>query len=212
MSNKTKKKSINRPAAKAPQKKTNLLPILAVAAAAICAAVVFLANRNGILRGNDDNVREANESNTVASGGTQTENNGTDRENSGAVTIASGESLVIPTADITANASFYPVEVNGTSMEIIAVRDSAGNIRTAFNTCQICYDSGRGYYVQSGNYLVCQNCGNRFSMDQVEIESGGCNPWPIFDENKTVTDDEISISYDFLVEAQRIFANWKRNY
>ena len=48
-------------------------------------------------------------------------------------------------------------------------------------------------------------------MDQVGMESGGCNPWPIFAENKTVTADEISISYDFLVEAQGIFANWKGN-
>lgn len=119
---------------------------------------------------------------------------------------------MIHTADITTDASFFPVEVNGTRMEVIAVKDSEGNIRTAFNTCQVCYDSGRGYYVQSGDYLVCQNCGNRFSMDQVEIESGGCNPWPIFAENKTVTADEISISYDFLTEAQGIFANWKGKY
>lgn len=148
----------------------------------------------------------------VKGNGNSNEGGDTDRENNGAVTIASGESLVIPTADITADASFYPVEVDGINMEVIAVKDSEGNIRTAFNTCQICYGSGRGYYVQSGNYLVCQNCGNRFSMDQVEIESGGCNPWPIFDKNKTVTADEISISYDFLVESQGIFANWKINY
>lgn len=204
MSNK-KKKPNYKPTAKAPQKKTKLLPILAVAAVAICAVVVFLVNGNEISKGSDDTDREDNASDTVISGETQIENIGT-------VTIASGESLVIPTADITTDASFYPVEVDGTNMEVIAVRDSAGNIRTAFNTCQICYDSGRGYYVQSGNYLVCQNCGNRFSMDQVEIEAGGCNPWPIFDENKTVTADEISISYDFLVESQRIFANWNGNY
>lgn len=170
--------------------KKNFLPLAAVAAVAVCALVVFLTNGDK----------------------SSTDNGGTDRKNIGSVTIASGESLVIPTADITTDASFYPVEVNGTSMEVIAVRDSAGAVRTAFNTCQVCYDSGRGYYVQSGDYLVCQNCGNRFAMDQVEIESGGCNPWPIFPENKTVTADAISISYDFLVEAQGIFANWKGRY
>ena len=57
--------------------------------------------------------------------------------------------------------------------------------------------------------LVCQNCGNRFTVDQVEIESGGCNPWPIFPEDKTVTDDAVSISYEYLREATQIFANWK---
>ena len=39
--------------------------------------------------------------------------------------------------------------------------------------------------------------------------SGGCNPWPIFSENKTVTEEQISISYDFLSASKEIFANWK---
>lgn len=134
------------------------------------------------------------------------------RKEESAAVVESGEALVINTADVTTDASFYPVLVDGTRMEIIAVRDSQGEIRTAFNTCQVCYGSGRGYYVQSGNYLVCQNCGNRFSMDQVEREYGGCNPWPIFEESKTVTDDTISISYDFLAESKEIFANWKTDY
>lgn len=123
--------------------------------------------------------------------------------------ISNGESLVIPVSEISDTARFYPVKVDGTQMEVIAVKDSEGNIRTAFNTCQICYSSGRGYYVQDGKVLVCQNCGNRFTVDQIEIESGGCNPWPIFSKDKTVTDASISISYDYLHAATQIFANWK---
>jgi hypothetical protein len=49
-------------------------------------------------------------------------------------------------------------------------------------------------------------------MDQVEVEGGGCNPWPIFDENKTVTEDSITISYDFLKDSKGIFAHWKGDY
>ena len=94
-------------------------------------------------------------------------------------------------------------------MEVLAVRASDGTVRTAFNTCQSCFTSGRGYYVQEGNDLVCQNCGFHFTPDQVEIQSGGCNPWPIFEENKTVTEDEIQISYDFLKESSVIFEYWK---
>ena len=101
-------------------------------------------------------------------------------------------------------------EVDGTQMEVLTVRDSAGVIRTAYNTCQICYDSGRGYYVQSGSVLVCQNCGNRFTADQVEVQSGGCNPWPIFPQSKTVTDEAVCISYDELHRATEIFAGWKQ--
>ncbi|MDR2357693.1 MAG: DUF2318 domain-containing protein [Oscillospiraceae bacterium] len=117
--------------------------------------------------------------------------------------------IVIPVADISEKAGFYPAEIDGTSLEVIAVKAPDGTIRTAFNTCQVCYGSGRGYYKQDGDALVCQNCGNRFKMSQVEIESGGCNPWPIFDENKTVTDESITISYDLLRQATQIFANWK---
>ena len=124
--------------------------------------------------------------------------------------IEKGDSLLIKTEDLSEDAEFYPVEVDGTEMEVIAVKDAKGTVRTAFNTCQICYDSGNGYYKQEGDKLVCQNCGNSFTMDQVGNTSGECNPWPILEDDKTVTDDEIQISYDFLKESSEIFANWKR--
>lgn len=120
---------------------------------------------------------------------------------------ASGESvtsikkdgyLAIPIADLSQTASFYKADIDGTEIELVALKDSKGNLRTAFNACQVCYSSGRGYYRQEGKYLVCQNCGNSFTIDQVGIASGGCNPWPILDSDRTVTDDEIQISYDVL--------------
>lgn len=123
--------------------------------------------------------------------------------------IKEGENLVIPISDLSEKARFYPVEVDGTEMEVIAGKDSQGEIRTAFNTCQVCYDSGNGYYRQLGDELVCQNCGNSFTMDVVGETAGGCNPVPILEENRTVTDSEIQISYDFLKESSDIFANWK---
>lgn len=134
----------------------------------------------------------------------------TAEDNSAAV--LADQDLVIPISEISEEAKFYPIEVDGTPLEVVAVKASDGSIRTAFNTCQVCYDSGKGYYKQQGDLLVCQNCGNQFSMDRVEVEAGGCNPWPIFDENKTVTEDSITISYDFLKESKGIFANWKGSY
>jgi uncharacterized membrane protein len=118
--------------------------------------------------------------------------------------------LVIPLAEITENAVFYPVDIGGTRLEVLAVKAPDGTVRTAFNTCQVCYSSGRGYYKQAGTVLVCQNCGNRFRMSQVGVRSGGCNPVPIPAANKTVTDTAITISKDFLTEARAIFSRWKR--
>ena len=112
--------------------------------------------------------------------------------------VEKGGYLTIPISDLSQTASFYKADLDGTEVEIVALKDSKGNLRTAFNACQVCYSSGRGYYRQDGEYLVCQNCGNSFTIDQVGIASGGCNPWPILDSDRTVTDDEIQISYDVL--------------
>lgn len=117
--------------------------------------------------------------------------------------------IIIQTKDITEQPRFYPAVMNGTALEVIAVKASDGTIRTAFNTCQVCYSSGRGYYKVENNQLVCQNCGNRFNMDDVEVTRGGCNPVPITSEYKTVTTDTITITKDFLSKATTIFQNWK---
>lgn len=127
-------------------------------------------------------------------------------------TLSDGGDLIIPLNEVTQEASFYPVEVDGTKLEVLAIKASDGTVRTAFNTCQICYSSGRGYYVQNGDMLVCQNCGNQFVADQVEVVKGGCNPVPIFEEDKVVTEDNITISKEFLRETKDIFANWKSQF
>ena len=117
--------------------------------------------------------------------------------------------LVIQTKNVTEKAGFYPVKIDGTDMEVIAVKASDGTIRTAFNTCQVCNNSGKGYYKEEGNQLVCQNCGNRFGMDDVEVTKGGCNPVPITDEYKSTSNDTITISKDVLKQATVLFQTWK---
>jgi len=46
-------------------------------------------------------------------------------------------------------------------------------------------------------------------MDQIEVVKGGCNPVPIFDEQKVVNGDTITITKEFLQEAEIICSNWK---
>jgi uncharacterized membrane protein len=96
-------------------------------------------------------------------------------------------------------------------MEVLAVKAPDGTIRTSFNTCQVCYGSGRGYYKQEGDVLVCQNCGNRFKTSQVEKIKGGCNPVPILEDNKTDDGTTITISKDFLEQNKSYFENWKKS-
>lgn len=118
------------------------------------------------------------------------------------------EGLEIPLQNITTTAKFYGVYVDDTYMEIIAVR-YGGAYRTAFNTCQVCYGSPSAYFVQSGNYLICQNCRSKFLISQVGVSSAGCSPYPIYESDRVQTADAIIIPNDFLVRCKAIFKNWK---
>lgn len=148
----------------------------------------------------------------ILSGMKSNSNNKTQVKESGvaiAATINEKGDAIIPVSEISQTATFYSYDKLDTKIEFLAVKASDGTIRTAFNTCQVCYASGRGYYKQEGDVLKCQNCGNIFKMDQVEIVKGGCNPVPIFEEYKETTDSSIIIKSDNFKEAESIFANWK---
>ena len=123
---------------------------------------------------------------------------------------AAAGDIVIPKDDMSSTVKFYSTQIDGIKIEVLALKASDGTIRTAFNTCQICYGSGRGYYRQSGAVLICQNCGNRFMLDQVEKIKGGCNPVPISAKNKKEDSKNIIISRDFLAKNKELFRNWRR--
>jgi uncharacterized membrane protein len=121
------------------------------------------------------------------------------------------QDLIIQKKDITRNALFYPVEIDGKQMEVIAVKTPDGRIRTAFNACNVCYKLEKGYYVQVNTMLVCQRCKKRFRMEVIETKTGGCNPISIFPENKTETDSSITISKEYLTQISAMFKNWDEN-
>jgi uncharacterized membrane protein len=117
--------------------------------------------------------------------------------------------IEIKKEEVSTTAKFYQYESDGIKMEVLALKAGDGTIRTAFNTCQVCYASGRGYYVQEGDELICQNCGNRFSADMVGISRGGCNPVPIPDESKADDGTTIKIDKNYLDKNKAYFSNWK---
>lgn len=133
-------------------------------------------------------------------------------KNSGSNNTASSVSdIVINKSEITNTVKFFPVKVGKINMEIMAVKASDGTIRTAFNTCQVCNGSPRAYYKQDGDNVICQNCGNVFSMDMIEMQRGGCNPVPIMKDDKVDDGDTITISKEFIEQNQDLFTeNWKR--
>ena len=119
--------------------------------------------------------------------------------------------LVIPVSELSETIRIYPVTVDGLEMEVLAAKDSDGTVRTAFNTCQVCNGSRKAYFAEEGDHVVCQNCGNSFGREDVGVLSGGCNPYPIFAEDRQDSEDSVRISYDYLSSASGLFERWKEN-
>lgn len=135
----------------------------------------------------------------------------TDKGKSPEVTLVTDTDINIVKSEISDQVKFYGYKDNDTYMEVMAVKATDGTIRTALNTCQICYDSGRGYYIQQGDTVVCQNCGNVFNIDDIQVIKGGCNPIPIMEENRKEDDSNITIEKAFLQANKDYFSYWKKD-
>lgn len=86
----------------------------------------------------------------------------------------------IPIADISdGKAHHFTVKAgDGTNVVFFVLKSRDGVIRAAIDTCDVCYRSGKGYY-QEGDFMVCENCGQRFASDKINVIKGGCNPAPL---------------------------------
>lgn len=117
--------------------------------------------------------------------------------------------VVIDTGALSGEAVFYDYDADGITVELFAVKASDGSVWLALNTCQVCNGSPYAYFVQNGDYFICQNCGNRFASTQVGLVSGGCNPVPITQEDYELRDGLILVSTEFLTLNAARFRNWK---
>lgn len=63
----------------------------------------------------------------------------------------------------------------GQAIRFFVLRSADGVVRAAFDACDVCYSKRRGYH-QSGDNMVCNNCGQAFRSVAVNVVTGGCNP------------------------------------
>jgi len=82
-------------------------------------------------------------------------------------------------ADFTdGKAKFYRFKGQAGPIDFFVVKSIDGVIRSAFDTCDVCYKALKGYR-QEGHDMVCNNCDQRFPTDKINIVKGGCNPAPL---------------------------------
>jgi len=88
------------------------------------------------------------------------------------------DQILIPLENVGTEAKFYEFETGGKTLRFFAVEASDGSIKTAFDACDVCFSSQKGYR-QEGKDLVCNNCGNKYPIDGLGTKNkagGGC--WP----------------------------------
>jgi len=88
--------------------------------------------------------------------------------------IEEGETIKIPLSQISSKAEFYDYE----GIEFFTVSADDGTPKTAFNACDVCHRSKKGYR-QQGKDMICNNCGNYYPISGIgtrNLRGGGC--WP----------------------------------
>ena len=122
--------------------------------------------------------------------------------------LDSDGNIVINEEEITEEAIHISYEYEGVTIGLIAVRNSEGKVIVVVNTCQSCGGSPYAYFVQVGNKIQCQNCGNLFAIDDLDnLTPDGCNPIGI--EERTDKDGKITIGTEQLKQLKNKFENWK---
>ena len=87
-----------------------------------------------------------------------------------------GGEVLIPVSKVSDKAKFFKLEDNGKEIAFFAVKTADGSVKTAFDACDSCYKSKKGYE-QQGDKMNCKNCNQKFAINRLGPNAtGGCNP------------------------------------
>ena len=121
-------------------------------------------------------------------------------ENLSANTNGSQISLSVDQFD-DGKARHYEYRNGDLKIKYFIIKSSDGIIRAAFDACDVCWPAGKGYY-QSGDVMICRNCGRQFKSVLVNEVKGGCNPAPL---KRTVQGDRLVIELKDILEGKQYF-------
>ncbi|NQU79423.1 DUF2318 domain-containing protein [Candidatus Woesearchaeota archaeon] len=95
------------------------------------------------------------------------------------VSVGDNEDFIkIPLSDLSSSMKRYHFDTNGVGVNYFAVIGSNGQVRTAFDACDVC--GGSMGYRQNGNDVVCNKCGLSFDIDSIGTKNKGGGCWPSY--------------------------------
>ena len=122
--------------------------------------------------------------------------------------VASAAELTFPVTlfeDGKARHYQYQTE-DGATIKFFVLKSSDGVMRSAFDTCDVCWRSGKGYY-QDGDAMICRNCGRRFASSRINVEEDGCNPAPL---RREIVNGKFVIQVKDILDGKKFFDFSKR--
>lgn len=121
--------------------------------------------------------------------------------NNSEVTATNGQ-VFIPVADVSdGQAHHYRFVQDSTLILFFLLKTGDGQIRVAFDACDVCYHAKKGYS-QQDEFMICNNCGMKFHASRIGDVEGGCNPAPL---KRTVDGDKVIIAVADLAAGKRFF-------
>ena len=115
----------------------------------------------------------------------------------------SGDVLTVQISSLSdGKAHFYKYSDNGKEISFFAVKGADGSYKTAFDACDACYKSKKGYE-QAGDRMNCKNCNQKFAIARLgPSATGGCNPGYLPNQ---LSGDKITIKRSDLKAGARYF-------
>lgn len=99
------------------------------------------------------------------------------------------------------NAHHFSLKNQGKEIHFFVLQSRDGIIRAAFDACDVCFSKRKGYS-QAGDYMICNNCGQRFHSAKINVIKGGCNPAPL---RRTQNGEHLVISMADILSGSRYF-------
>jgi uncharacterized membrane protein len=90
---------------------------------------------------------------------------------------------------------------DGITVKYFILKSSDGVIRAAFDACDVCWPSGKGYQ-QKGDFMVCRNCGRQFASTRINDVTGGCNPAAL---TRRIENGKVIIQTDDIAKGKKYF-------
>lgn len=112
-----------------------------------------------------------------------------------------GEVLINIQSVSDGKAHYYVYKDEGQEVKFFVVKSADGIIRAAFDACDVCFHSKKGYS-QDGEFMTCNNCGRKFHSNRINVIQGGCNPAPLSREERG---DQLVLTVNDILQGARYF-------